>query len=257
MAILIDGHQYEIPGLHSVCVDQDVRLSVGPEDFCPRTSPTISLICIHTTVGDEPVVFTAGAGPGGNGLRYADIWKSDSGRHAASHFLCDSDGTVYNFLDIGKFAAYHATSINQISVGIELMQHKDGKVYEAAYKSCVQLCEWLTAQTGKLSRLVVQKQFHYPHNGAISRLIRGGRDCNGIIGHRDQSLDRGAGDPGDLIFKYLWQAGFEAMDFYREDDKDIWMLRQRMMGFEKADGVVGPKTVAKMVELIGRGTWAR
>jgi hypothetical protein len=88
----------------------------------------------------------------------------------------------------------------------------------------------------------------------------GGPDCVGVFGHRDNTHDRGQGDPGDYIKGRLIAAGAEPLDYDAKQDREVWRLRQRKLNrllTEKrapvapliADGLAGPATIRAMKSL--------
>ena len=77
------------------------------------------------------------------------------------------------------------------------------------------------------------------------------------IGHRDQSSQRGRGDPGDAIWTALAGVGFEGVDFDGGEDLELGRARQRwLVGRGErlvVDGIVGPASLGAA----GRQGWAR
>ena len=66
--------------------------------------------------------------------------------------------------------------------------------------------------------------------------------------HRNQTTNKGPGDPGDSLFVALKNAGYELFDFDNKDDLNVWKQRQASLGLvpSDVDGVPGPKTVAAL-----------
>ena len=67
----------------------------------------------------------------------------------------------------------------------------------------------------------------------------------GVYGHRNQTSNRGAGDPGDHIFEALLKAGYKGMNLDTQDDITFWKGVQNMLGFTE-DGVPGPGAAAAL-----------
>jgi hypothetical protein len=166
-----------------------------------------------------------------------NMWSTD-GKYSGAHFLVDHDGTIYNFADVTNEMAYHATTVNAHSVGIEMYQGKDAELYTEQLESTADLIDALTAH------LRIQRQMPDRYRGELSRLAIGGKDCVGVFGHRDQTDNRGAGDPGRAIFDTLTRRGYEAFDFSRKQDIDVWAKRQVAIGMGpgECDGIPGPAT---------------
>jgi hypothetical protein len=112
--------------------------------------------------------------------------------------------------------------------------------------------------------LGIQRQIPDAYHGRpLKRLIAGGADVVGIVGHRDVTAYRGAGDPGDAIFERLATAGYEAWDFDARVDLTTWRLRQRKLNADRGaglrvDGVPGPATARALAEAgYPAGLWIR
>lgn len=245
------------PGIPVYSWLDDPEMRVHPGDMRVRKNPWVHMGVLHTTVGDEPQVILPGAGPGGHAKRTVRAWRDDPD-HAGSHIVVDDDGTVWCVADLLLEATYHATSVNEVSFGVELCQTNRLEIRQVQIDALCQVGVRgiLDVVTEVLS---IQRQFHAPYRGSsrpVARLASGGEDCVGIFGHRDQTTRRGAGDPGDAVFARLAECGYEAFDFARSLDRDVWRGRQATAGVV-ADGVPGPHTCAALRHTIGRATWVR
>jgi hypothetical protein len=241
MALIVGGMQHLIPGVKVVSWLQDARIRLGHDDFTQRKTRWVRLIVLHTTMGMSGGL-KSGAGPS-DGARYVIKYQQDTKHiHAGEHLIVDCDGTVYQPCDLRDEAAYHATSVNDVSIGIELKQDGAGNLYETQMQVLVTVLDWLTDHFG------IQRQFQHPYHGEdhpVPRLVSGGRDVVGIVGHRDQTGMRGAGDPGIHPYTAMIGAGYEAFDFSTGQDLEEWRSRQTMLGMSgvDVDGIPGPKTV--------------
>src|SRR5262245_56379324 len=192
---VIDVHAVRVCNWHDHASMPRLRSS----DYRPRETGWVRAIIVHTTKGDEPQKVVAGRGPVGMASASARAWAHDP-THSGSHLLVDGDGTIWCVADLARDAAYHAESLNEISIGIEICQTPELAVYDAQLDATVRLIDALTMLFG------IQRQFHAPYLGEahpVGRLASGGADCVGIFGHRDQTTARGPGDPGDAIFARL------------------------------------------------------
>lgn len=249
MSVVISGAPVEIPGLTTVSWLEEPRLRLRRgEDFTARRPASrIQQIILHTTKGlpfgpqDPPQQILPGFGPAVHaGERCAEYWSHD-GRNAGAHLVVDQDGTIACCVDLLTEAAYHATIVNQRSIGIEIYQGAAAELYAGQLHVVVALVDWLTRRFG------IQRQITTRYPGRpVPRLAMGGLDCVGVFGHRDVSASRGAGDPGTEIFDLLMQAGYEDWDFAMEEDLAVWRERQGALGLP-ADGVPGPVTLAALV----------
>ena len=96
-----------------------------------------------------------------------------------------------------------------------------------------------------------------PVRGVISRIENASeaKSVVGVYGHRNQTRNRGPGDPGDIIFDALLKAGYKGMNFDSRDDIKFWKDVQTMLG-TSADGVPGPGTAqALKAKGYAHGLW--
>lgn len=254
MGMIADGKEVEFPGVVSKnFVRDDPSMELLREDWGLRKTRWIRSVMLHTTMGNPPVL-QPGSGPPGGARDTLHGWRTDE-RHAGSHIVVDFDGTAWCVADLTRARAYDATTINDVSVGIELCQvHRTSGIYEAQLDALVLLCDGLT----KLFE--IQRQFHWPYlKRPVKRLADGGVDCVGLFGHRDQSDRRGFGDPGDLPFAWLEKAGYQPLNYDLDEDLALGKSRQRMLNalgeHVTEDGVVGPATCAAKVRHSGRPLW--
>jgi hypothetical protein len=184
----------------------------------------------------------------------ARYW-STSELASGAHLICDFDGSWVCVADLATECAYHATTVNDVSIGIEICQGRAAELCEGQLDSVVAMVDFVTAH------FRIQRQIPRAYRGPIRRLEDGGADCVGVFGHRDQTDNRGPGDPGDAIMEKLAAAGYERFDFAANEDLAIWRERQRDLARRHGaplneDGVPGPATAARL-ELLGypRGIW--
>jgi hypothetical protein len=245
--LLIGGLLHEVPGVECLSpgAGSPPWLRLAPGDYQLRKTRWTRGVVLHTTKGINPQTILPGKGPNGKDKVVADFWRNDAG-HSAAHIVVDTDGSVACLADLATVAAYHATTANDWTVGIEMYQLPGGEIYEATLASTVAVCRVIC------SVLDIPYQMHHAvyKNAPVPRLIPGGRDCVGIYGHRDQTDRRGAGDPGGAIYARLRADGCEAFDFGKRQDLDTWIRRQtklRAMGEHvDVDGICGPGTMAAM-----------
>jgi hypothetical protein len=247
--IVVNGQGIETPDFFSRCWLEPGkrRLRLGSSDCRPRQTRWVRLLMFHTTIGDEPQVVLPGAGKQGGAEQLADFYASDPA-HNGCHMCIDYDGSVACYADLLLDAAYHATSVNETSIGVEIKQTAKLEIYQAQIATAAKLAHWVCDTMG------IQKQMHWPYLGdtyAVARLAAGGRDCTGVIGHRDQTNQRGQGDPGDAVLLAIQASGFESFNFQLQDDKAAWHARQGQIGKEigmtlDCDGIPGPATLSAL-----------
>lgn len=270
MGLLIRGSYYQVPGLHILAPGPGSPAwhHLSPGDYRPRSTRWIRQITVHTTKGiwpksarpDGPLFYTTdagdlirrGAGAGGRDRIVSEFWRGDP-EHSAAQLVIDNDGSVACLCDLGLHAAYHATTVNDWSIGIEMYQESDGSIYEAVYQSAELLVSALC------DRFWIARQLpSRAYNGTIiRRMIDGGPDMIGMFGHRDNAWDRkartstrGRGDPGDEIYRRLRARGFEGFDFDAREDIATWERRQQSLNalgeHLAVDGLAGPSTLQAM-----------
>lgn len=276
--LVINGTLELVPGLivqnwH----DEPVfRLKMG-NDGRKRPGTHVYGVTLHSTHGvpggsdSRPQRMLPGAGPAG-GAAEANIryWTSSSASGGA-HLLVDFDGTVICTADLVTEESYHAESVNDVTVGIEIVQGltatpvQDGSAphgyaffYEKQLDAVVTLVDYIT------KRLRIQRQVQSIYHGSshpISRLVSGGHDCIGVYQHRDQTSNRGYGDAGDFVMQRFLTVGYEAIDFAANTDTKLWIVRQAALNLSGAglrlDGVAGPGTTDAVEKYQGRkhGLW--
>jgi hypothetical protein len=218
-------------------------------------SAWIRQVIVHTTGGLWPQPIVPGAGPGGEGARYADIWQTDP-EHSAAHLVVDGAGAVACLADLVEVTAYHAEASNPWSVGIEMAQARDGSVYQATINATAQLVAAICDAIG-----IPEQMPRGPYRGAPLRRMElvtagdapgrhqlGGPDVVGVIGHRDNTSARGRGDPGDAIWSALAALGFEGVDYAGGEDLEVGRRRQTQLVMRGeqliVDGLVGPASLA-------------
>lgn len=253
--LLIRGQLVAVPG-HTVIPPATAGgpawAHLDPGDYRQRPVLWCRQVLLHSTGGNWPMPIVPGAGPGGEGARIADIWQTDP-VHSAAQIVVDSAGTICCLTDLLYAMAYHAEGSNPWSVGIEMYQFPDGHVMQAtidAAAACaLAICE----------ALAIPFQHHGGHydgeplprmetGTAERRHNSGGADCVGIFGHRQNTSQRGRGDPGDAIFDALAALGSEPLDF--RTGQDLTVARRRQMKLLSlgerltVDGLVGPASMA-------------
>lgn len=206
------------------------------EDKRLRKTRWVRNIIWHTTKGIAPKVKPDFGKSTNLDDRIARLWATDK-RYAGAHLSVDHDGAIGCHADLVSEATYHAGSINDTSVGIELYQGSDGGLYEGQLRVAVELTEWLCCCFG------IQRQMQLiSTDGVFDRAVQGGKDLVGVFGHRHVTTNRGPGDPGDSIFEALHKVGFTQFDFVILDDLVFWRRVQTNLKI-KPDGIPGPVTV--------------
>lgn len=242
---------------------------LDPGDYAPRRTPWVRQIIVHTTGGHWPQPVLPGAGKPGHAREIADMWRgADRGGgervHSAAQLIVDFDGTVVCLCDLFRCAAYHAEASNAFSIGIEMCTTPRGEIYEATLKAAAKLIDALCWPLFPIPRQMPRGPYR---NEPIARMEvelvsgvvtpdrttsghrrqLGGPGLCGVFGHRDNTSERGAGDPGDAIWKELDLLGFERLDYHTFEDITAGKERQAFLNSKGArlivDGQVGPKSL--------------
>ena len=238
-----------------------------PDDFCPRQHAP-SIVCIHSTGGLWPQRVLEVACKGGHAREVLEMWSGQDRRggereHSGASLVVDFDGVVYCAGDIVRDAAYHARAINQGAVGIEMCTYPDGSITRATLHATALLVSALTWSGTGTGLLAIPAQMpRGPYKNAPLRRLEApngvetdGAGLVGVIGHRDQTAQRGFGDPGGAIWVELFDLGFEMVDYDGYEDHKLGEFRQAALNAIDAkagntnrplvvDGIVGPASLA-------------
>jgi hypothetical protein len=170
--------------------------------------------------------------------------------------VVDHDGTIACCVDLLTEAAYHATVVNQPSIGIELYQGAAAELYAGQLHVRSPSSTGSPGGSASSARSLTATR---AGPSAVSPLA--GQDCVGVFGHRDVTDKRGAGDPGTEIFDLL-PGRLRALGLHAGEDLRVWAERQGKLGVPQ-DGVPGPKTLAALLAAkqpcghVGRATGRR
>jgi len=266
--LLIGGGLHPTPGVTVVPPASHggpAFAELGADDYAMRPSLYVPQLIIHTTGGKWPQPIIPGRGPAGHAKQVAEDWRGTNKGggdrvHSGAQILIDFDGTVYCLVDLMRCAAYHAELSNSRSVGIEMCTRPDGSIYGATLDACATLAA-LLAWSGVEGSGLLPIPFQMPRGPYRNRPLRrmetgngktrhqlGGVDCVGVFGHRDNTSERGYGDPGNEIFARLAALGAEGLDYDGGEDRIVGKARQITLNHQGAklaeDGIVGPASLA-------------
>ncbi len=263
----INGKIVTVEGVRIINPDDAAWAHPGANDCRPRDRRSSSgalimptMVVLHKTLADDPEKVIPGSGPSaraGGAEDTVEAWQKDP-TYSSAHLTTGHDGEVVQIADLGFVECFHATVSNQYSYGHETKELPGGGVYEAAAIATV-----LTTLAG-CDALGIQKQM--PRLGTYNghprrRMLNGGHDVVGIVGHRDNTEARGRWDPGDYLFQLLAAHGVEQFDFDLGEDIATWKARQLSLNAQGAklvvDGVPGPATRAALLAAgYKQGIWA-
>jgi hypothetical protein len=276
--LLMSGVLVDVPGLRIVppaSAGGPVWNALSPEDYRVRTTSWIRQIIPHTTGGHWPQPVLPGVGNGGHAKRILDMWAGRDRRggdevYSAAQITVDYDAVIYCSCDIVRTMAYHAEGSNAWSVGIEMCTLPDGSIYQGTIDATARLIAAMTF-SGLPGSALLSIPFQMPRgpyrNAPIARMETGrgkrppegtrintgGPSVVGVLGHRDNTSNRGRGDPGDALSTALAALGCEGIDYHGEEDLERGRERQAALNARGArltvDGIVGPGTITAARQL--------
>lgn len=204
MTLVIDGQRIDTPGLETISWLDDHAVP-RVTDGRRRVPQATRAIVLHTVHGKLGGVSEKPSLPSTRAERYARYQASTS-REVSWHATVDTDGTVVQSADFASWTCWHATSVNGWTIGIELVQEADGTVYRPQLAAVVSLCDLLCARLGIERRVPARNGV--PIVGVVQRLTGHDGPWSGVFGHRNQTTNRGPGDPGSHVFLALMAAGY-------------------------------------------------
>lgn len=272
MPLVINGNKVTVDGVESYCYLDDPKLGfTDKKDYTTRTSGTVPhIMTIHTRLGITNQTIVPGKGPLLKGKfswdDYAARVMSEDDRTSSWHISVGQDGSFTCHLDLATIRAYHAEQINDISIGMEIFQDAEGKIYQASLDTAVKIIDVVTREFGIQRMIPKEKKISIRFARSTPGLkksqklayLAGGRvgvDYWGVMGHRNSTRNRAPGDPGDTIFKMLKDAGYEEFAVESEEDILAWKKRQKDLGLPET-GIPDLKTRDALIKAgKPRGMW--
>jgi hypothetical protein len=247
MSIVLDGKKIETPGLETISWLDDPKVPMTT-DVSARTQ-WIRAIVLHTVHGKVGKLL-----PGVKSSTRAESYakyQANTSRDVSWDYTIDTDGTIIVSNDPMKHFTWQATSVNPITLGIELVQEDNGDLYEGQLDAAVRFIDCLTRELADRGH-PIQRQIPVSAEGKVVKGVikriadsSSAKSVVGIYGHRNQTTNRGAGDPGDFIFEALLKAGY--MGFCLDTNADLTFWKGVQSDHELTmDGVPG-KGVQKML----------
>jgi hypothetical protein len=244
MSIVLDGNKIETPGLETISWLDDSKVP-KTTDVNPRKS-WIRAIVLHTVHGKVGKLLPGLSKPSTRAESFAK-YQANTSRDVSWDYTIDTDGTIVVSNDPVKHYTWHATSVNPFTIGIELVQEDNGDLYAGQMDVAVCFLDLLTRELADrghpIQRQIPLTMDSEPVKGVIKRLAdaNSAKSVVGIYGHRNQTTNRGVGDPGDFIFRALHDAGYKGFNLEAQEDLIFWKSIQERLGLP-ADGVPGPAT---------------
>lgn len=240
MTIILNNVKWKVPGLNTTCWLDDPSIKYITDKNSRQK--WLRAIVAHTIHGKEGKLLP-GFGPNTDIDTRQARYQTNTDRQVSWDFTEDMNGDWLIQNDPLIHYSWQATSVNPITCGFEMVQTDAGDLYEGQIEKAVLFIDALTALLGIQRQIPWDKKHDKPVRGVVKRISDdAGTDVVGIYGHRNQTTNRGAGDPGDHLFWALRNAGYETFDYDAEEDLKTWKDRQRSLGLV-ADGLPGRSTV--------------
>ena len=208
MTLIIDGQRLETPGIESISWLDDPAVP-RVRDGRRRVPQSARAIVMHTVHGKLGPLSDVPSVPSVRAERYAR-YQAGTAREVSWHLTVDTDGTVVQSADVASWTCWHATAVNGWTIGIELVQERDGTVFRPQLAAVVAVCDLLCARLGIERR--VPARGGVPIVGVVPRLTGTDGPWSGVFGHRHQTRQRGPGDPGSFVFLALLAAGYAGVE---------------------------------------------
>jgi hypothetical protein len=208
VSLIIDGQRVQTPGLETISWLDDPAVP-RVRDGRRRVPQSARAIVLHTVHGKLGPLSDVPSAPSTRAERYAR-YQAGTAREVSWHLTVDTDGTIVQSADVAAWTCWHATAVNGWTVGIELVQERDGTTYRPQLAAVVALCDLLCARLGIERR--VPARGGVPIVGVVPRLTGTDGVWSGVFGHRNQTRQRGPGDPGSAVFLALLAAGYAGVD---------------------------------------------
>ena len=240
MAIVLGGARVETPGLETVSWLDDPAVPKAT-DGNPRRE-RIRAVVLHTVKGIRGKLLP-GSKPSTRAEAYAK-YQANTSRDVSWDYTIDTDGTIVVSNDPIERYTWQAGSVNPFTLGIEMVQEANGDLYADQMAVAVRFLDLLTRELSKrghpIQRAIPWKDGK-PVEGVIARLRNEPKTVAGIYGHRNQTDQRGPGDPGNYIFEALAAAGYQQFDYDAGADLAAW--RGVQAGYRlPVDGIPGIAT---------------
>jgi hypothetical protein len=215
MGVVVDGFDYEVPGLPVVSYLQDpsIELKLGEDGRRRRSKTEVRWIVLHTTRGKRRKTILPGLAPPGplaeNNARY---WRR-SPKSAGAHLVVDQDATALCTADGLLVTAYGAPGRNGDAFHIEVAGGYDREdddievLYDGQLEAAADLAWWSAIALG------VEWQTQWPHVGPVPFLMGDTGAESGVICHFNCDPNRGPGDCGPELIQKLLARGCKPRDF--------------------------------------------
>jgi hypothetical protein len=209
--LIVNGVRVAVPGVRVTTWLDDPKRAPPITDGRSITKPPIAFVW-HTSKGVLCRALAPDAIPSTMGETLA-LYQSRTDREVSWHLLVDTDADVLQQADPARWQCWHAGGANAWSLGAELVQRDaTGTLTAPQIRAAADVTDATCAALGIPRRVLVGLD-GTPWVRQVKDLQStraGGRGLTwaGVIGHVHLTTDRGAGDPGPLIFAELIARGY-------------------------------------------------
>ena len=209
--LIIDGVRVPVPGVRVTTWVDDPKRAPPITDGRAITKRPIAFVW-HTSKG---ILCRAAAPDAIPSTRAEDLalYQSRATREVSWHLTGDTDGDVIQQADPARWQCWHAGGANAWSLGAELVQRDaTGTLTAPQIRAAADVTDAVCLALAIPRRVLVG-----PDGSPWTRQVKdlqstkaGGRGLTwaGVIGHVHLTTDRGAGDPGPLIFAEIISRGY-------------------------------------------------
>lgn len=250
--LVLGGRRVPIPGGVVETFADGSRCAPPVTDYGIRHEHVQGIV-VHTEHGEprDPPLLTTPAQT--SHACELDRYQTTTDREVSWDIFNSAFGVIYQQNDPVRQYTWQAGGVNPRTLGIENEQGPGGGIRPVQLESFVRLIDTLTRSLP----VPIQRQIPavrdargrlVPDRRVIARFTgAGGSGANfwGIYGHRNITDQRGPGDPGDLFFQALLNAGYEGFDLAAGEDLRVWRERQRVLGVPQT-GIPDAPTVAAL-----------
>lgn len=209
--LIVNGVRIPVPGVSVTTWLDDPKRAPPITDGRAATKPPIAFVW-HTSKGILCRTAAPDAIPSTTAETIA-LYQSRASREVSWHITADTDADVLQQADPARWQCWHAGGANAWSLGAELVQRDGaGALTVPQIRAAADVTDAVCLALAIPRRVLVG-----PCGSPWTRQVKdlqstkaGGRGLTwaGVIGHVHLTTDRGAGDPGPLIFAELISRGY-------------------------------------------------
>jgi hypothetical protein len=209
--LIVNGVRVPAPGVRVTTWVDDPKRAPTITDGRSITAPPRAFVW-HTSKGILCRALAPDAIPSTHAETLA-LYQSRTAREVSWHITVDTDADVLQQADPARWQCWHAGGANAWSLGAELVQRDaTGTLTAPQIRAAADVTDAVCAALAIPRRVLVG-----PDGAPWVRQVKdlqsakaGGRGLTwaGVLGHVHLTTDRGAGDPGPLIFAELVARGY-------------------------------------------------